>query len=55
MAMQLQTKVLDTLTKRVFEDNVFEVQPDELIELDKDYSLIEKMVTDKQFNIKRVA
>jgi predicted N-acetyltransferase YhbS len=49
MALELQEKGLENVTGRFIEDAAFEVQPDEVIEFDKDFPYKEKLVTDTQF------
>ena len=49
MAIQLQNNGLDAINERFFEDNAFDIKPDELVEFEKNFSYKEKLVTDTQF------
>lgn len=49
MALELQKNGLDTIKGRFFEDNAFEMNPDELVEFEKNFDYKEKLVTDTQF------
>jgi predicted N-acetyltransferase YhbS len=48
MALELQNNGLDNLKGRFFEDDVFETQPNELIEFEKQFPYKEKLVTETQ-------
>ena len=49
MAIELQNNGLDAINERFFEDNAFDIKPDELVEFEKNFSYKEKLVTDTQF------
>ena len=49
MALGLQKDGLANINGRFFEDTVFEIQPDELIEFEKEFPYKEKLKTDTQF------
>lgn len=49
MALELQNNVLGNSKGRFFDDNAFEIEPDELIEFEKKFTYKEKLKTDTQF------
>jgi predicted N-acetyltransferase YhbS len=49
MALELQNNGLDIFKGKFFEDNAFEINPDELIEFEKKFIHKEKLITDTQF------
>ena len=49
MALELQTNGLANAKGKFFEDDAFEVQPDEVNEFEKNFTYKEKLVTDTQF------
>lgn len=48
MALELQKSGFQTISGRFFEDDLFTVRPEELIEFEKQFSYKEKLVTDTQ-------
>ena len=48
MALELQINGLDNVKGRFFEDNAFDIHPDDLIEYEKKFTYKEKLVTDTQ-------
>ena len=49
MALELSNNGLMNVQGKIYEDDAFEVHPDDLIEFEKNFSYKEKLITDTQF------